>query len=42
MKVLVVEAEEATLKGTGIMLNKLGYQSWTNGQLRRGLPSLLQ
>ena len=26
MKVLVVEAEEATLKATGIMLNKLGYK----------------
>jgi DNA-binding response OmpR family regulator len=26
MKVLVVEAEEATLKATGIMLNKLGYE----------------
>lgn len=26
MKVLVVEAEEATLKTTGIMLNKLGYK----------------
>lgn len=26
MKVLVVEAEEATLKSTGIMLNKLGYK----------------
>jgi|SRR5579862_7023182 CheY-like chemotaxis protein len=26
MKVLVVEAEEATLKATGIMLKKLGYE----------------
>src|SRR5215470_5351501 len=26
MNVLVVEAEEAALKSTGIMLNKLGYQ----------------
>ena len=26
MKVLVVEAEEAALKSTGVMLNKLGYQ----------------
>jgi CheY-like chemotaxis protein len=26
MKVLVVEAEEATLKATGVMLNKLGYK----------------
>ena len=26
MKVLVVEAEEATLKTTGVMLNKLGYK----------------
>ena len=26
MKVLVVEAEEATLKASGIMLNKLGYK----------------
>ncbi|HKU27994.1 MAG TPA: response regulator [Candidatus Sulfotelmatobacter sp.] len=26
MKVLVVEAEEATLKSAGIMLNKLGYK----------------
>ena len=26
MKVLVVEAEEATLKATGIMLHKLGYK----------------
>jgi CheY-like chemotaxis protein len=26
MKVLVVEAEEETLKATGIMLNKLGYK----------------
>jgi CheY-like chemotaxis protein len=26
MKVLVVEAEEAVLKATGVMLNKLGYQ----------------
>lgn len=26
MKVLVVEAEQATLKATGIMLNKLGYK----------------
>ena len=26
MKVLVVEAEEATLKATGIMLTKLGYK----------------
>ena len=25
MKVLVVEAEEAVLKSTGVMLNKLGY-----------------
>ena len=26
MKVLVVETEEAALKSTGVMLNKLGYQ----------------
>ena len=26
MKVLVVEAEEAVLKATGVMLNKLGYE----------------
>jgi DNA-binding response OmpR family regulator len=26
MKVLMIEAEEAVLKSTGIMLNKLGYQ----------------
>ena len=26
MKVLVLEAEEATLKTAGIMLNKLGYK----------------
>ena len=26
MKVLVVEADEAALKSTGVMLNKLGYQ----------------
>lgn len=26
MKILVVEAEEATLKATSIMLNKLGYE----------------
>jgi CheY-like chemotaxis protein len=26
MKVLVVEAEDAVLKATGVMLNKLGYE----------------
>jgi CheY-like chemotaxis protein len=37
MKVLVVEAEDAVLKATGIMLNKLGYEVGLAANCSEGL-----